>query len=82
MESAEEFNCLDQDQQYAAMIMGQFLDDRRAKGQVIQLFSIPRFYIERRYDPETNCIMRYKAFHTHDRLVPNIAVSNSITHSE
>lgn len=73
MPTPQHFNKLSEAEQYATAMDGHFLADRQANGQIIQLFSLPNYYVERYYDPAANRITRHEAFDSLDRLVPYIA---------
>lgn len=73
MPTPQHFNNLSEAEQHAAAMNGQFLADRRSGGKIIQLFSLPNYYVEREYDPAANQITRHEAFDSMDRLVPYIA---------
>lgn len=73
MPTPQHFNALSETEQQAKAMDGLFLADRKAGDCIVQLFSLPNYYVERYYDPAENRITKHEAFSSLDRLVPYIA---------
>jgi hypothetical protein len=78
MLTLEDFNALNEPGQAEAIGMGTFLADREGNGLIVRLYGLGAFYRETFYDAHTNKVLRLKAFDTTNRLVPYLAILNSI----
>lgn len=66
------FNQLSENEKAEATWGGTYLSNRTEDGRLIQLYSLPDFYVEVYYHPEANTITRFRAFKSLGQLVPYI----------
>jgi len=66
------FNQLSDDDKAEATWAGTYLSNRTEDAHIIQLYSLPDFYVEVYYFPETNTITRFRAFKSLRQLTPYI----------
>ena len=68
-----DFDRLTENEKADAVWAGSFLADREENGLMIQLYSLPSFYVEAFYDPVGNKILKFHAFTSRNLLVPYLA---------
>jgi hypothetical protein len=66
------FNELSDNDKAEVTWAGTYLSNRAEEGHLTQLYSLPDFYVEVYYHPETNTIIRFRAFKSLRQLVPYI----------
>ena len=67
-----DFNAMDDNERAEVAWSGTYLGDRQEGGHIIQLYSLPDFYVEVFYDTDRNDISRIRGFKKLHLLTPYI----------
>lgn len=71
-----QFNQLSENEKAIATWAGTYLSNRTEDEHIIQLYSLPDFYVEVFYSPTANHIDRFRAFKSLRQLAPYLEQMN------
>lgn len=73
-----QFNQLSENEKADTAWTGAYLGNRTEEDHIVQLYSLPDFYVEVYYSPGTNAITRFRAFKQLRLLAPYLEQTKTL----